>query len=146
MKNIWDMEGIKVIPTNLQVKKNGEAVMGAGLAKQAAERYPDLPKELGKYMTYGGLRRVHYLAFQNVLVFPTKNHWKDPADLQLIKDMATDTADWLWSIAGDNLFVTLLVPKLGCGLGGLDWSVVKPLLQEAWKDVDPRHKIVFVED
>ena len=35
------------IPTNGIVKSNGDAVMGAGLAKDAASRFPDLPKWLG---------------------------------------------------------------------------------------------------
>lgn len=51
--NLWDfhrtdLECFIVIPTNGVLKANGDAVMGAGLAKQAAQRFPTLPKLLGQ--------------------------------------------------------------------------------------------------
>lgn len=47
--DIWkllddDPNGIPVITTNLFVKKNGEAVMGRGIALEAIKRFPELPK------------------------------------------------------------------------------------------------------
>ena len=51
--NVWDYHSKGywvVIPTNLGWKANGEAVMGAGLAKQAAKRFPNLAKEYGSVL------------------------------------------------------------------------------------------------
>jgi hypothetical protein len=38
-----------VVPTNIGWKKDGTNIMGAGLAKQAADRYPLLPEIYGKF-------------------------------------------------------------------------------------------------
>jgi len=49
--DIWDFyeKGFWiVITTNGNVKDNGEAVMGKGIALQARQRYPLLPSMLGK--------------------------------------------------------------------------------------------------
>ena len=61
----------------------------------------------------------------HVLCFPTKRDWKDPSSLELIE-------------AGLQTFVrnykkynikSITFPKLGCGLGGLDWETqVRPLM------------------
>jgi len=55
--NIWDLApdyDAVVITTNGYVKKNGEAVMGRGIAKEAKEIFPDLPLKLGKRITEHG--------------------------------------------------------------------------------------------
>lgn len=46
--DIWKCDGFKVIPTNRTIKPNCCAAMEAGLALQAAERYPELPKLYGE--------------------------------------------------------------------------------------------------
>ena len=54
--NLWTFEYpntspdsyVRCITTNGFVKKNGEAVMGRGCAKEACERYPGLAKQLGE--------------------------------------------------------------------------------------------------
>ena len=38
---------------------------------------------------------------------------------------------------------SIAFPQIGCGLGGLDWVDVKPLIIEAFKDTDMR--VVLVE-
>jgi len=59
--NIWDhideYDAI-VITTNGFVKNNGEAVMGRGIALEAKERYPELPRWLGTALTIKG-NRLH---------------------------------------------------------------------------------------
>lgn len=59
--NLWDFYRTEsdcfiVIPTNGVLKSNGEAVMGAGLAKQAAQRFPTLPQLLGQAIRHTGNR------------------------------------------------------------------------------------------
>ena len=43
------------ITTNCVVNKNHHAIMGAGIAKQAKDRFPQLPKLLGQKMINGGI-------------------------------------------------------------------------------------------
>lgn len=63
---------------------------------------------------------------QWVLNFPTKKHWKAPSRLEYIE-------------AGLKKFVEnyeergireIAFPRLGCGNGGLEWDVVKPLMEK----------------
>lgn len=53
-----------------------------------------------------------------ILLFPTKVHWKDLAELEYVESglaafRRTYTKKGITSVA---------FPKLGCGLGGLDWN------------------------
>ena len=55
--DIFDYIGIAdaiCVTTNGIVKKNGELVMGAGIAKAMADKYPDLAKVLGKKVNTTG--------------------------------------------------------------------------------------------
>lgn len=71
--NLWDFHRAEsncfiVIPTNGVLKANGDAVMGAGLAKQAAQQFPTLPKLLGQAIHDTGnavvmTRAIHALIF-----------------------------------------------------------------------------------
>ena len=84
------------IPTNGVVGVNGRAVMGAGVALIAKQSFENIDLVLGKQIkkygnipTYIGgfisnINKEHY----NVFSFPTKNHWKDPSDLDLIINSA----------------------------------------------------------
>ena len=79
--DIWDYHDQGhwiVITTNGIVKSNGEAVMGKGIALQAKQRYPDLPKELGQSITFCGntvrvLGRPPFSGYR-LVSFPTKHH------------------------------------------------------------------------
>lgn len=62
-----------------------------------------------------------------ILIFPTKLHFRDPSELEYIeagmqKFVQTYAAKGIKSVA---------FPRLGCGLGGLDWDTqVNPLMKE----------------
>lgn len=132
--NLWDFEGKGwlVIPTNGIRKENGEAVMGAGLAKEAAERYPDLPRLLGERLKIGNY--IYFFHTYKVVTFPTKNHWKDPSDLELIIKSAVQLLKDMQAFRRQGRDVKFYLPKIGCGLGGLEWhnvwGAVRPYLDE----------------
>ncbi len=92
MGDLWTVEADAiVIPCNWTTKRNGEAVMGAGVAKQAAERWPWLPVRLGETIQFAG--GVSVRAFPTlpdglwVVAFPTKGDWRRPSDLTLIEGL-----------------------------------------------------------
>lgn len=122
MLNIWDQDGIVVIPTNGKIKQNGECVMGAGLALQAKDRFPGLSKELGDILSVAG-NHVVYFETYSLITFPTKDHWKQSSCISLIERSAAELSRLI-------LRQRVFVPRVGCGLGGLDWSQVKPILQK----------------
>lgn len=119
------------ITTNGTVKTNGLAVMGRGIALQAAQRFPALPYLLGVSLRHHGNRVVSlgtHLSTSRVpydlIAFPVKHHWDEIGTLRLIEQSAIELAAiarWL----PDAVF---LLPQPGCGSGQLKWADVQPLI------------------
>lgn len=130
------------ITTNGSLTSKGLAIMGAGVAKQARNRYPDLPKRLGEILQ--GYRKVllgpSLLGFnkedtgydRNLIIFPTKYEWTDEfSSLKLIKESAS-MLRYLATRRGDETFA---IPRPGCGNGNLRWQEdVKPILEPILPD------------
>lgn len=121
----------RVITTNGTVKKDGTAVMGAGVAEQAVELFGDgLPKWLGAQIAEFGNHmhaarpspsRPYWL-----LTLPVKKEWRNKADIGLIVQSAQQLH--LWVLAMLDGGGTIVLPRPGCGNGGLKWDIVKPVL------------------
>ena len=142
--NLFDQKvDVVCITTNGSIKQDGRAIMGCGIAKQAAELFPELPLILGeKLQTFGNY--LHYLKYYEdrgytVCAFPVKNSWQDTkADLKLIEQSCKDLVESTMP----EVIVALVRP--GCGVGNLNWQTeVKPLLE---KYLDDRFIIVSPED
>lgn len=118
---------IILVPTNLTVTSSGHAVMGAGVARQCKRRYPEVTKVLGLSISAGLLQPVAIHLDPVIYSFPTKYHYKNGSDKNLIRHCA-----WKFStLCIDGLHrPTVALPRIGCGLGGLDWETqVKPILE-----------------
>ncbi len=133
--NIWDMDGNAIcITTNGFVKKNGELVMGRGIAKQASERWPWLPNTLGQLVVKHG-NHVHVVEgisheLETIFTFPVKHNWFEIADIELIKRSSDELMNWVELLNYDEV----LLPRPGCGNGKLDWedveSEIEPILDD----------------
>ena len=123
--NIWDYLGRAVIAltTNGSLTRDGRAVVGRGVARQACSYCPDLPQRLGSLLRRGG-NHVHPLG-GGLVTFPVEETaWSHP-DPMLIARSARE----LRGLADRERWETIVVPRPGCGGGGLDWKDVTPLLQ-----------------
>lgn len=132
-----------VIPTNGIIRADNQATMGLGLALQAAERFPELPISLARHLEKHG-NCMGVFASWNIITFPTKQHWRDPARLDLISKAADD----LYMFLAENQDEVVLVPRVGCGVntGQLKWKgQVKPLLTKKWQEYLQLARIIFVE-
>jgi len=58
------------------------------------------------------------------LLFPTKRHWREQSDIDGIEEGLR----WVREHYKTEGIRSLAVPALGCGLGGLDWRDVWPLM------------------
>lgn len=58
------------------------------------------------------------------LLYPTKQHWRQRASLKGIRE----GLEWLEENYEKEGSKSLAVPALGCGLGGLKWAEVGPVL------------------
>lgn len=130
--DLWNfaesLDAIICITTNGFVKKNGEGVMGRGCAAQAKKRHPLLPLSLGEQITIMG-NHVNPLR-PNILSFPVKHNWWEPADLELITRSATELA----AVAQQFPNKIFYLPRPGCGNGSRDWFEVKPLIENILPD------------
>lgn len=124
--DFWRTEtDLRCITTNGAIRANGNAIMGAGIALQARDRYPDVEHRLGLLIqSYGN--HVHYIE-HNLVSFPTKFHWKSKGDLNLIKRSASELVELL-SHSTFKHCKRILLTRPGCGNGGLDWAQVKPAI------------------
>lgn len=118
------------ITTNGIIKGNGLAVMGAGIAKQAVQNYPSIDKRLAnKLKTLGN--HTHHLGVSTrsgtnvgIISFPTKEHWRDDSDINLIAQSARE----LVQLCNARGYSKVLLPRPGTLNGKLNWSDVKPVI------------------
>lgn len=67
-----------------------------------------------------------------IINFPTKQHWRDPSQLAWIKTGLKD----LSRVLTDHDIRSVAIPALGAGNGGLDWALVRPLIEQALGDLE----------
>lgn len=106
---------------------NKVGVMGAGLAKEFKERYPqyyDDYKRMCNNNNFSACAHSFIKYNEEFISFATKTHWKDPSSLELVKSGLSRMPKVLNRL--ENHYVH--IPMLGCGLGGLEWSEVQPLI------------------
>lgn len=116
------------ITTNGFIKKNGECVMGAGIAKACKEKYPSLPLYLGGLITAYGNHCMYLGHF--MFSFPVKHNWFENADPVLIERSCKE----LMRIINNKGFTDVLLPRPGCGNGKLRYEDVKPILERCLDD------------
>ena len=124
----------RCITTNGVVKNNGELVMGRGCAGQARDKWPNIAIDLGKLVKIYGNRP--FMLPYNVTSFPTKWHFKEIADQNLIKNSfnillrtCLQMNDPFPEGSRDGVWHTFLLPKPGCKNGRLSWDSVSGMLE-----------------
>lgn len=155
--NILDVDcDAVVVTTNGFVTKNGKCVMGRGIAKQIADIFPSLPFTLAKHIKEHG-NNLAVFKFPEIneciITFPVKpefvindgtnivNHAKyaigskvpgfhAKAQIEIIEKSlqqlvkTTDIKGW----------TNVVLPRIGCGAGELDWKDIKPLCEKYLDD------------
>lgn len=136
--NLWDYlgKGVIAITTNGAVNRKGEASLGRGCARQAAEHLPDLAWRLGTAISEHG-NHVSYLG-DGIVSFPVEHTPYESPDTRLIArsamELATLTDQMGWEL--------VVVPRPGCGGGGLEWQDVRPILD---RYLDDRFLVITIE-
>lgn len=138
--NIWVYHKLGhpiVVPTNIGWKKDSCNVMGRGIAKEAAEQFPNLPFEYGCKCQEGYAR--YYFEEYKLIMLPSKPlneekpwlSWQGMADYQTVRD----SLEWLNTFAemNLNLFSKIYVPIIGSGNGQLPKSEIINLMNTTLK-------------
>lgn len=137
------------------VSVNTVGIMGKGLASRAKYQFPDVyvhyqdlcrQKKLRMGVPFLYKRKEDFerslseetqsLITENgnrwFLMFPTKNHWKTNSPIDGIEK----GLQWLLDNYKDLGIKSIALPSLGCGLGGLDWKNVGPLMCKYLNQMD----------
>lgn len=137
------------ITTNGDLRKNGSGIMGAGIARQARNKWPELEETLGRLIHFHGNKTnilMHHERSElknpppySILCLPTKNSWRSPSDLDLIRN----SLQRLVYITTQRNWTRVCLTRPGCGLGGLNWetqvkSLCSSLLDDRFVIVTPR--------
>lgn len=125
--------GLFLVTTNSYIKKNGELVMGRGAAKQLRDISPGIDSHFGKeikescgHLGIYGLKISPFYPMSRFGLFQVKKHFKDKADLNLIKESCDQLIKWCNENKGEN--VDLNFP--GIGNGGLSYENVYPVVNQ----------------
>lgn len=120
---------------------NCKGTMGKGIAREFSKRFPECVPPYKQACITGkltpGVLLYVKLAIQpdffamrrpGIILFPTKNHWKDPSRLEWIDQGLhyLKSNYQLWGIR------SVAMPQVGCGLGGLNWELVRPIVEEVF--------------
>ena len=121
--------------------------MGKGIALQFKQAFPANFKAYETACHEGQVLPGRMFIFDNgrllnpryVINFPTKRHWRG-------KSRIVDIRSGLKALIDDvrRLGVrSIAVPPLGCGLGGLDWREVRPIIENAFSELPDVRVLLF---
>lgn len=121
---------------------NCVGTMGKGLALQFKKRFPGAFRAYSRACSNDEVKPGSIFTFTEagkmIFHFPTKRHWRDDSNLY-------DIVEGLEALRREIFFhrpKTVAVPALGCGLGGLKWSEVRPHIVMNLEDT-PASVIIF---
>lgn len=113
---------------------NTVGVMGAGLALQFKERFPQCFRPYQQACREGRLRAGQVMIWplpepqgtvEYLIHFPTKEHWRQPSRYD---DLVAGLTSLTQSVSQWNI-KSLAIPPLGAGLGGLNPRTVRRMLE-----------------
>ena len=141
--DLLNADASKLIPVNCI-----PGVMGAGLAKQAAQKEPGLRKQHKILCEKGFLKPGKPIGvgrYNQYILFPTKNHWRKPSQLDWIYDGLHRVKGWqgagLWPPHPEE---SIAIPALGCGLGGLNWDTVHDMILDIFSDHEKKNLHIMI--
>ena len=126
---------------------NTIGVMGKGLALQSKKAWPDNFKAYAKACQLGDVVPGKMFIYsldeifnpRFIINFPTKRHWRENSRLE---DIETGLSALVTDVEFRKI-QSIAIPPLGCGYGGLDWSVVRPLIEQAFSSQPDVHVLLY---
>ena len=119
---------------------NCVGVMGKGIAKTFKDNYPEMYADYRLQCESGQVKPgkpYYYLSYDffsetGIINFPTKDHWRSASKLidiiHGLEYFEQHYQEW-----GVN---SIAFPPLGCGNGGLEWSVVGKLMYQKLRNLE----------
>ncbi len=116
---------------------NCVGIMGKGIALEFKKRFPDMFKDYEERYSRGEVKLgepyLYKVLFgQQVVNFPTKDHWKSLSKMSDIEK----GLDYLLKHYKKWGITSIAIPPLGCGNGQLEWTAVGPLIYNRARQMD----------
>ncbi len=126
---------------------NCVGVMGRGIALQFKKAFPDNFRAYAAACRRGEVRPGRMFVYEAetltnprfIVNFPTKQHWRSHSRLEDI-DAGLRALREVVRLRGIR---SIAVPPLGSGLGGLNWTDVRPRIHAALADLEGLQAVVF---
>ena len=127
---------------------NTVGIMGKGIALMFKEAFPANFREYEAACKRGAVRTGEMFVTERpsmlgdprwIVNFPTKQHWRGKARLEWIKAGLDD----LRRVIIEKNIRSIALPPLGCGNGGLEWRVVRPLIETTLSDLQGVDIVVY---
>jgi O-acetyl-ADP-ribose deacetylase (regulator of RNase III) len=121
--------------SNGVIKSDGTLTMGKGVAGAFKSKWPMIPRYAGECVkANGNICQVVYVLPPDdggskddrltIVAFPTKHHYRNPSDIELIKQSALQ----LVALTNDKGWRRVYLPFPGTGCGGLNKEDVRAVL------------------
>jgi len=137
--DLWEEHArgrVVAITTGGLVDRHGCCAMPRGCARQANERFEGLAWTLGQQIEAFG-NHVFDLG-RRIVSFPVENSPFEVPSLGLIERSARELVE----LVDYKGWPEVVLPRPGCGGGGLDWQSVRPLLEPL---LDERFVVISLE-
>lgn len=125
---------------------NIRGFMGAGIAKEFRVRYPSMYEEYRALCLNGDLHAGEMFAWQN----PKNGHWvynlasqDEPGPYARLEWLGSSVRAMVEHASGHKIS-TVALPRIGCGIGGLEWVEVERTLSDIARDSGPVRLEVWV--
>lgn len=126
---------------------NCVGTMGRGVALQFKRAFPANFAAYAAACARGEVRPGRMFVFGTgfvgnpkfIINFPTKRHWRDASRIEDIDTGLEAMADEIRA----RCMRSVALPALGSGLGGLDWSFVRPRIEAALGPIREVNVIVY---
>ena len=126
---------------------NCVGVMGRGIALQFKKAFPENFRAYAEACKRGEVRPGRMFVVETfqltnpryIINFPTKRHWRGNSRIEDIQAGLQD----LTTVIRKRDIRSIAVPPLGSGLGGLEWSDVRPHIERALRGYNNLDVVVF---
>lgn len=126
---------------------NCVGIMGRGIALQFKNAFPANFKAYQAACARKEVRPGKMFVFETgilgnpkfIINFPTKRHWKGKSRMEDIDSGLTALAEEI----RERRIRSIAIPPLGSGLGGLNWTEVRPRIEDALRGMNDLDVIIF---
>jgi len=126
---------------------NCVGIMGRGIALQFKNAFPENFKSYAAACNRNAVQPGRMFVFETgkltspryIINFPTKRHWRGKSRIEDIDAGLVALAE---EIRSRNIR-SIAIPPLGSGLGGLDWSKVRPRIEARLRELNGVRVVIF---